>query len=87
MLFSNVELRYRIAQTKILKQHLAFSLVPFFDVGGVWNTLSRVSNLSDLRYSEGVGFRIAWNMNSIIRLDYAFSKEDRQFFLSLSHTF
>jgi outer membrane protein assembly factor BamA len=87
MLFSNVELRYRIAQTKILKQHLAFSLVPFFDVGGVWNTLSRVSNLSDLRYSEGVGFRIAWNMNTIIRLDYAFSKEDRQFFLSLSHTF
>ncbi|MBI3235436.1 MAG: BamA/TamA family outer membrane protein [Bacteroidetes bacterium] len=34
MTFNNVEFRCRFFQTDILKQHLAFSAVPFFDAGG-----------------------------------------------------
>jgi len=87
MNFNNFEFRCRFAQCKILKQHLAFSAVPFFDVGGVWDNLSRLNHTENFRYSEGLGLRIAWNVNTILRFDYAVSQEDRQFFFSLGHAF
>ena len=85
--FSNFELRWRFAQCNVLKQHLAFSAVPFFDAGGVWDNLSRLNHLENLRYSEGLGLRIAWNVNTILRFDYAISPEDHQFFFSLKQAF
>lgn len=88
MQFSNLEMRYRFAQFKFLKQGFAFSAVPFFDAGGVWNSMDRViTHLNNLRTSEGLGLRIAWNVNTILRFDYAFSKEDHQFFFQLQHAF
>lgn len=87
MSFNNLEIRYRFAQCKINNQHLAFSAVPFIDAGGVWDNLSNVSNFSNYRISEGLGLRIAWNVNTILRFDYALSNEDRQFFFNLSHAF
>jgi hypothetical protein len=39
----------------MLNQHLAFYIIPFFDAGGVWNTLNRISYLQNLRYTEGPG--------------------------------
>lgn len=87
MQFTNVELRCRFAQFKALKQHFAFSAVPFLDAGGVWNNLNTTSLTRNLRYSEGLGLRIAWNVNTILRFDYAVSSEDRQFFFQLGHTF
>lgn len=87
MSFNNLEIRYRFAQCKFLKQHFAFSAVPFVDAGGVWDDLSRVSNFSNYRVSEGLGMRVAWNVNTILRFDYAISKEDKQFFFNLSHAF
>jgi hypothetical protein len=87
MNFNNLEIRCRFAQVNILKQHLAFSAVPFADVGGVWDDLSRLDHTENLRVSEGLGLRIAWNVNTILRFDYAVSKEDHQFFFNLSHAF
>lgn len=87
MTFSNVELRYRFAQTKLLKQHLAFVLVPSFDIGAVSDQLKDILNAKNYRYSEGIGLRIIWNVNTVLRFDYAVSKEDNQFFFNLSHTF
>lgn len=87
MQYTDFELRCRFLQLKMLKQHLAFSVVPFFDEAGVWNNLSRISHTENLRYSEGLGLRIAWNVNTILRFDYAISKEDQQFFFQLGHTF
>jgi outer membrane protein assembly factor BamA len=85
--FANVELRYRFYQCTIFKQHLAFSTVPFFDLGGAWDNLERISKTQNLRYSEGLGLRIAWNENTILRFDYAISKEDKQFFFELHQSF
>lgn len=87
MNFNNFELRWRFAKCDVLSQHLTFSAVPFFDAGGVWNDLSRLNHLENMRYSEGLGLRVAWNVNTILRFDYAYSKEDRQFFFSLGHAF
>ncbi len=87
MQFTNLELRCRFAQATILKQYLVFSGVPFFDAGGVWDDLNRISHTENYRYSEGLGLRIAWNVNTILRFDYAISQEDKQFFFSLGQAF
>lgn len=87
MSFSNVELRCRFWQINFLKQHLTWSAVPFFDAGGAWDNFSRVSHTENIRYAEGLGLRIAWNNNTILRFDYAVSKEDQQFFFGLGHSF
>ncbi len=84
--FNNFELRWRFAQTTVAKQHLEFSAVPFYDIAGVWSKLSQI-NFGNLRYSEGLGLRVAWNESTILRFDYAISKEDKQFFFNLAHTF
>ena len=88
MQFNNFELRYRFAQFTLLKQYFALSAVPFFDLGGVWDSGKNFTKqFSNYRYDEGLGIRIAWNNNTILRFDYAISKEDKQFFFSLGHSF
>ena len=87
MSFNNIEFRYRFAECDFLRQHFAFSGVPFVDAGGVWDEIPRISRFDNYRVSEGIGLRIAWNINTILRLDYAVSNEDRQFFFNLAHTF
>jgi outer membrane protein assembly factor BamA len=85
--YANFELRCRFLQFKALKQNFVLSAVPFFDEGGVWNSFSRINHLENIRYSEGLGLRIVWNVNTVLRFDYALSKEDKQFFFQLGHTF
>jgi len=85
--FVNIELRARFAQFVLLKQHIALSAVPFFDVGGVGDKFSHLTYGTNYRYAEGLGLRIAWNVNTILRFDYAFSQEDRQFFFQFGHSF
>ena len=87
MAFSNIELRYRFADFDLLKQHVALSTVPFFDVGGIYDNLSRIGETKNIRYSEGLGLRIAWNVNTILRFDYSVSNEDHQFFFSIGNVF
>lgn len=85
--FNNIELRYKFAQITLLKQYLAFSGVPFWDTGAVWDKFSTVKGLKNYRTSEGLGLRIAWNLNTVLRFDYAVSKEDKQFFFQVGHCF
>ena len=89
MFFNNLELRYRFGEFDFLNQHLAFSAVPFFDFGAVWDSGSSMlsQSVKNLRSNEGLGLRIAWNVNTILRFDYAISKEDKQFFFQIGHCF
>jgi hemolysin activation/secretion protein len=84
--WGNLELRSRFFQTNILRQHLAFSVVPFYDIGTVWDSLSEV-RFGNFRMSPGLGARIAWNQATILRFDLAMSPEDTQFFFVFGHTF
>ncbi|MHB1278993.1 MAG: Omp85 family outer membrane protein [Bacteroidia bacterium] len=87
MTFNNLEIRYRFAETTVFKQHLAFVGLPFFDAGGIADELKNTFNLTNYRISEGLGFRIVWNVSTVLRFDYAISKEDHQFFFNLAHAF
>jgi outer membrane protein assembly factor BamA len=80
-------LRYRFVDFNLLKQHVALSAVPFFDIGGIYDNLNRMDQTKNIRYSEGLGLRIAWNVNTILRFDYSVSKEDHQFFFSIGNVF
>lgn len=84
--FSNVELRVRLAETKIRKQRFSFTLVPFFDAGTVrdkWQDL----NFSNVKTSYGGAFRIAWNQSTVLSFDYGISNEDKLFFFGIGQIF
>jgi outer membrane protein assembly factor BamA len=82
----NVEIRTRIVQKHLFKQHFAFDVMPFFDTGRIWNEIKEF-NFRDYRYSYGFGLRLAWNQSTILRADWAFSKESAQFFFGFGHIF
>ncbi|QNL48750.1 BamA/TamA family outer membrane protein [Olivibacter sp. SDN3] len=86
MWFTNIELRARVAETQLGKQHFAFGVAPFFDAGTVrdrWQDL----NFKSIKYSYGGGLRIAWNQSTVISFDYGMSKEDRLFFFGIGQAF
>ncbi|MFE3870430.1 BamA/TamA family outer membrane protein [Flavobacterium sp. ZS1P70] len=84
--FTNIEFRYRISETKLGKQRFAFGVAPFFDAGTVrdeWQNL----NFKNIRYSYGLGARIAWNQSTIISFDYGISREDKLFYIGIGQAF
>jgi hypothetical protein len=44
-------------------------------------------NFEQWRGAPGIGGRIAWNQSTILRLDYAQSREGGQFFFGFGHIF
>jgi hypothetical protein len=83
---ANLELRSRFYQTHFMGQHLAFSAVPFLDAGRVWDGFGDIE-FNNIKVNPGVGLRLAWNQATILRMDYARSAEDAQFFFVFGHTF
>lgn len=86
MWFTNFEIRARIAETGLLKQHFSFTVAPFFDAGTVrdsWQDL----NFAKIKYAYGTGLRIGWNQSTIISLDYGSSKEDQLLFFGIGQAF
>lgn len=84
--FTNLELRYRIAETKLGKQRFAFGVAPFFDAGTVrdrWQDL----DFRNVKYSYGFGARVAWNQSTILSFDYGISKEDKLFYIGIGQIF
>ena len=79
----------RFFETHWLNQDLSCSIVPLFDMGSVYNLTNHepIFALNRIRYSEGLGFRVAWNLSTILRFDFAKSKEDQQFFFTFEHAF
>lgn len=86
MWFTNIELRVRLAETKLGSHRFAFGVAPFFDAGTVrdrWQDLS----FKDIKTSYGGGLRIAWNQSTILSFDYGRSKEDALFFFGIGQAF
>ena len=84
--FANAELRVRLADIKLGKQNFGLGVAPFADAGTVrdrWQELS----FRDVKFSYGVGARIAWNLSTIIYADYGISKEDKLFYFGIGQNF
>jgi hypothetical protein len=82
----NLELRARFYDFHFLKQHFALGITPFYDMGSVWD---RPGDINFQRWvgAPGVGGRVAWNQSTILRLDFAQSREGSQFFFGFGHIF
>jgi outer membrane protein assembly factor BamA len=84
--FVNGELRWSFAETMLWKQHLRFMLVPFVDTGRVFNSISDTT-LENWKFDGGLGFRLAWNLSTVVSFDYAISGEGSMFYMELGHQF
>lgn len=72
--FTNTEMRYRLRTTRNFGQHLEWHGVLFVDTGRVWHRLSELRP-AGLRWTAGLGGRVYWNADFVIRLDLGFSAE------------
>jgi outer membrane translocation and assembly module TamA len=82
----NLELRARFLEFRFLKQHFSLGITPFYDFGSVWD---KPTDFSFRKWvgAPGTGGRMAWNQSTILRLDYARSREGGQFFFGFGHIF
>lgn len=84
--YANSELRWTIGETTLFKQHLRFMLVPFVDTGRVFDS-ARDTTLQGWKFDGGAGFRLAWNIATVVSFDYGLSREGSLFYMELGHQF
>jgi outer membrane protein assembly factor BamA len=82
----NLEMRARLYDFHLWRQHIAVGLTPFYDLGSVWDRPGDV-DFTKWRGAPGAGARINWNQSTVIRLDFAKSREGSQFFFGFNHIF
>jgi hypothetical protein len=86
MTMLNGEVRWTWGHTTVLHQKLAFIVVPFVDVGRPYDKLADLT-VHDWRLAYGGAFRVAWNLATIITVDYGRSSEDTGFYVNFNHIF
>jgi hypothetical protein len=86
MALTNYELRWTFAQTRAFGQRFAFIGVPFLDMGRAFDAVRRTS-LAGWNRDQGFGLRIAWNLSTIVMVDYGLSSEDSGLYINFSHIF
>jgi hypothetical protein len=82
----NLEPRWTFGSATVFDQHLRFSLVPFVDFGRVFDDAGAFT-FDDWRWTAGAGFKLAWNLSTVISFDYGMNPEDQAFFMELGHQF
>ncbi|MGY6560880.1 MAG: Omp85 family outer membrane protein [Luteibaculaceae bacterium] len=82
----NFELRSRFVNFRALKQDFTFGVTAFYDTGSVWDDITDI-NFSRWVGAPGLGGRLAWNQSTVLRLDYAQSREGGQFFFGFGQIF
>jgi outer membrane protein assembly factor BamA len=85
-MYANGEVRWSFAEKILWKQHLRFMLVPFLDTGRVFDSIGDTT-FKDWKFDGGIGFRLAWNLSTIVSFDYARSGEGSLFYMELGHQF
>ena len=83
---SNFEIRWQFWDVSFWKQHFAFMIVPFFEVGRAFDSIQKTS-YRDWKLSYGSGLRIIWNQATIIAFHYGASKEAQYIYVDFNHTF
>ncbi len=83
---ANIESRFEVYDTAIAGQEFNFMLVPFMDAGSVFDSVQE-SSFKDVKTNYGAGVRIAWNLATVIMVDYAQSSEDSGLYINFSHIF
>lgn len=85
-MLATLELRWTFYELAIKKQRFGLMLVPFLDVGRVFDAVSDLE-LRRFRNGQGAGFRVAWNQATIIVVDYGISREGSSLYVNFNHPF
>ncbi|WP_375438103.1 DUF5982 domain-containing protein [uncultured Hymenobacter sp.] len=84
--FSNLEVRIRLIDVKVGRQNFGIGVAPFFDAGTVRNRWQDL-DFTAIKTSYGAGLRTAWNLSTLLFLDYGISKEDQLIFFGIGQIF
>ncbi|MCX8113157.1 MAG: outer membrane protein assembly factor [Bacteroidia bacterium] len=80
------ELRSRVAEVRVLKQHFTGGPVAFVDIASGRDKLGTPLPVFTVM-GVGIGARILWNMNTIMRADFAYGREGWQLNFTTNHPF
>jgi hypothetical protein len=86
MTVANAELRWTFGHASIWGQRFGFIVAPFFDVGRPYDSLGELS-LRDWQPDVGGALRIAWNLATLVTVDYGRSSEDAGLYVNFNHIF
>jgi outer membrane protein assembly factor BamA len=86
MALTNYEVRWTFTQFRAFDQRFALIAVPFLDMGRAFDAV-RLTSLTHWNRNEGLGLRIAWNLSTIIMVDYGVSEEDTGLYINFTHIF
>lgn len=86
MTLANAEVRWTFGHVKLWRQRFGFLVAPFFDVGRPYDALAQLT-VHDWQTSYGGALRIAWNLATIVTIDYGRSSEDTGFYVNFNHIF
>jgi outer membrane protein assembly factor BamA len=82
----SAELRWTVGHATVKGQRFGFILVPFLDAGRPFDALGELS-LRGWRAGYGGALRIAWNLATLVTIDYGVSSEDTGFYVNFNHMF
>jgi len=82
----NAEVRWTIGHTRLWRQDFGLIVSPFADIGRTFDSVGDFT-LSRWRTSLGGAVRVAWNMATIVTVDYGVSGEDSGFYINFGHIF
>ncbi len=83
---ANIETRFQVYQTTLMEQSFDVMLVPFIDAGSVFDSVQE-TNFENIKYTYGAGMRIAWNLSTVMMMDYGTSREGSALYIHFSHIF
>jgi outer membrane protein assembly factor BamA len=86
MTLVNAELRWMFLRFEALRQSFGILAVPFIDLGSVYDRVADLS-LAGWQRDQGLALRVAWNLATIITVEYALSEEDSGFYVNFNHIF
>lgn len=81
----NAELRWFFTEWTLWEQNLRPGLAVFGDGGRTWRDVDL--SFDRWRFGGGFGFRLAWNLATLISFDLGLSPENNIFYLELGTTF
>ncbi len=81
----NGELRWFFTEWSFWGQHLKPGVTIFGDLGRSYKNIQL--DFDDIQGAGGVGFRLAWNLATMISFDFGISKEDKIFYMELGTMF
>jgi hypothetical protein len=84
-MLANAELRWFFTEWNLWGQHLRPGLAGFVDTGRAFDDVT--VDFRGWRFGAGAGFRLAWNLATLVSFDLGLSTEDSIFYMELGTAF